>query len=139
MEEIVRFAHALGDTTRWRILTLVRNEALCVCELADVLGMPQSSVSSHLQVLRRAGLLASERREKWMYYRLERKYRGLLERIDAFFSPGGGEGAGDPVLADDQRKCRERVDERARSCCPAPVALAGRAKISKTTTPTLKP
>lgn len=127
MEKIVRFAHALADATRWRIVALVRNEALCVCELADVLAMPQSSVSSHLQVLRRADLLACERREKWIYYRLERKYRGLIERMEGAFTTAGEP---DKVLAGDQLKCRERLEERARSCCPAPRVLASRSKTS---------
>lgn len=128
MKELVLFAHALSDTTRWRILMLVRNEALCVGELADVLGMPLSSVSSHVQVLRRSDLLASERREKWIYYRLDRKYCGLVGRIGDFFTQTS---APDQVLAEDQEKCRRRVDERTRSCCPSPQALAGRAGRSK--------
>jgi ArsR family transcriptional regulator len=67
MTNIVSFSRALGDATRWRIVRLVLDEALCVCELADILEMPQSSVSSHVQVIRRAGLLVSEKCEKWTY------------------------------------------------------------------------
>ena len=56
MEAIVAFSRALADPTRWRIIRLVMEDALCVCELADILEMPQSSVSSHVQVIRKAGL-----------------------------------------------------------------------------------
>ena len=121
MQEITSFAHALSDPTRWRILQLVLDEALCVCELADILGMPQSSVSSHLQVIRRADLLASERCEKWVYYRLERKYRGLLLELGKFFAVSP---ATDSTLRSDGRKSAKRLQERERSCCPGPRLLA---------------
>ena len=55
MTNPVAFFRALSDETRWRIVRLVMDRALCVCELADILGMPQSSVSSHVQVIRKAG------------------------------------------------------------------------------------
>ncbi|RYD17419.1 MAG: ArsR family transcriptional regulator, partial [Verrucomicrobiaceae bacterium] len=61
MTDIVTFSRALADPTRWRIVRLVMDDALCVCELADILEMPQSSVSSHVQVIRKAGLLESEK------------------------------------------------------------------------------
>ena len=50
MPNAVAFNRALADPTRWRIVRLVSDHALCVCELADILDMPQSSVSSHVQV-----------------------------------------------------------------------------------------
>ena len=43
MNDPVLFAQALADETRWRILRLVFAEALCVCELADILQLPQST------------------------------------------------------------------------------------------------
>lgn len=48
MSSVVTFSRALADATRWRIVRLVMADALCVCELADILKMPQSSVSSHV-------------------------------------------------------------------------------------------
>ncbi len=61
---------ALGDTTRLRILNLLRDDELCVCDLFAVLGLPQSTVSRHLAILRRAGWVDDRRRGSWMYYRL---------------------------------------------------------------------
>jgi ArsR family transcriptional regulator len=71
MTDLVTFTRTLGDVTRWRIIRLVKVEALCVCELADILEMPQSTVSSHVQILRKTGLLESEKCEKWTYFRIE--------------------------------------------------------------------
>ncbi len=87
MRELIAFTHALADETRWRLLRLLFDEPLCVCELADILELPQSSASSHLQILRRAALLESERRGKWIYYRVARARRPLLKQLSDTFRP----------------------------------------------------
>jgi ArsR family transcriptional regulator, arsenate/arsenite/antimonite-responsive transcriptional repressor len=123
MQLAVAFHHALADETRWRIVELVRRRALCVCELADILGMPQSSVSSHLQVIRRAGLLESERCEKWVYYRIRRRLLPLLEALhrNLDLTPQS-----DRVLTRDAKRALKRLGQREKSCCPGPKALASR-------------
>ena len=118
---IVEFTKALADPTRWRIVRLVMDEALCVCELADILDMPQSSVSSHVQVIRKAGLLESEKCEKWTYFRIEANYRNLLRKMEQFFSD-----TGDEAWSTDAKKSAARLEKRAGSCCPGPVKLASR-------------
>ena len=66
---------ALAEPARLRLLSLIqaqpRGEA-CVCNLVDPLGLSQPTVTHHLQVLHRAGLLAREKRGIWVYYRVER-------------------------------------------------------------------
>ena len=52
---------ALADPLRLRILRLVRQRELCVCELVDALAVPQYRVSRHLTALRRLGLVAARR------------------------------------------------------------------------------
>ncbi len=111
------FFRALGDETRWRIVRLVMDRALCVCELADILGMPQSSVSSHVQIIRKAGLLESERCGKWTYFRIHPKHFPLLTRIAEAFPDSPGHKA-------DLKKAKARLKDRADSCCPGPVKLA---------------
>jgi ArsR family transcriptional regulator len=98
----------------------VNDEALCVCELADILRMPQSSVSSHVQVLRNAGLLASERCEKWIYYRLERRYRSLFATLGKFFALSADD---DSTLKPDAMRARIRLAQREQSCWPGPTVL----------------
>ncbi len=121
MSDPVTFSRALADLTRWRIVRLVMDEALCVCELADILEMPQSSVSSHVQVIRRAGLLESEKCEKWTYFRIAPHYLALLRSIAAFF-PDSGKSA----WSGDSAKAAIRLKERKNSCCPGPRKLATR-------------
>jgi ArsR family transcriptional regulator len=120
MNNVVAFAQALADETRWRIVRLIQHEPMCVCELADILDMPQSSVSSHVQIIKRAGMLESERCEKWIYYRVAGNYGGLLRRLAEFFELST---VGDAVLRNDARKAAKRLSERDGSCCPLPVAL----------------
>ena len=64
---------ALGDPVRLRLLSLVAchdgGEA-CVCELTDAFDLSAPTISHHLQVLREAGLITSERRGTWVYYRI---------------------------------------------------------------------
>ena len=121
MRLAVLFAQSLADETRWRILLLLWEQPLCVCELADILAMPQSSVSSHVQVIRRAGLLESERREKWVYYRVARAFLPLLTTLRKHFDLFPAALA---LLARDEKRMQKRLAERARSCCPLPKALA---------------
>ena len=128
MQPLVTFAQALADPTRIRILHLVSAEALCVCELTDILDMPQSSVSSHLQIIRKAGLLASERCEKWIYYRLEARYRSLLATLGKFFALAP---TTDATLKADAAAARRRLAEREQSCCPGPKLLRTRSPIKR--------
>lgn len=123
MTNIVTFTRALGDSTRWRIVRLVMKEALCVCELADILDMPQSSVSSHVQVIRKAGLLESEKCEKWTYFRIEAKYLKLLETMEKFFL-----GTEDDEWSRDAEKAAMRLAEREGSCCPGPKRLGSKTR-----------
>lgn len=121
MTDVVQFTQALGDKTRWRIVRLVMDEALCVCELADILEMPQSTVSSHVQILRKAGLLEGEKCGKWTYFRIEEAYLEMIRNLGSFFSS-----AKDPVAKDDAKKAIRRLAEREGSCCPGPVKLTSR-------------
>jgi ArsR family transcriptional regulator, arsenate/arsenite/antimonite-responsive transcriptional repressor len=117
MNSAPSFFRALGDETRWRIVRLVMDRALCVCELADILEMPQSSVSSHVQIIRKAGLLDSERCGKWTYFRIHPNHFPLLTQIIEIL-PDGTE------HRSDLKKARARLADRADSCCPGPIKLA---------------
>jgi len=61
---------ALSDETRVRILKLLEKGELCVCELMEILGMGQSTVSKHLGILHTAGLVERRKEGTWSYYRL---------------------------------------------------------------------
>lgn len=115
MNESHAFFRALADETRWRIVRLVTDRALCVCELADILEMPQSSVSSHVQIIRKAGLIESETCGKWTYFRIARAHLPLLKMLAKSFPS---------VRSADVKRAELRMARRESSCCPGPVKLA---------------
>lgn len=97
---IVRFAQALSDPVRVRILALLlqgrnaccnpsseenQGDSVCVCEIVDYLGLLQSKVSYHLAKLKAAGLIREERRGKWNYYSVDHQQAAQLVHICACF------------------------------------------------------
>jgi hypothetical protein len=85
--------------------------------------MPQSTISSHVQIIRKAGLLESEKCEKWTYFRIERRYLKLIRSMELFFA-----GTEDPAWKDDAKRAERRLAEREGSCCPGPRKLTSRKK-----------
>ena len=59
-----------GDTTRIKIMYALYEKEMCVCAIADLLGMTQSAISHQLKVLKAANLVDSRRDGKTIYYRL---------------------------------------------------------------------
>ena len=68
---------AFADPTRLRILNLLSEGELCVCDLCAVLEEIQPKVSRHLAYLRRAGLVSVRQDHKWKYYSLTESPTGL--------------------------------------------------------------
>lgn len=64
------FTRSLADPTRLRILILLLERELCVCELTQALSLPQPKISRHLGVLRESGLLLDRRSGLWIHYRI---------------------------------------------------------------------
>jgi ArsR family transcriptional regulator len=61
---------AAGEPTRLRLLNLLRQGSICVCDLQAVLGLPQPTISRHLAILWRAELVLDERDGTRVFYRL---------------------------------------------------------------------
>jgi ArsR family transcriptional regulator, arsenate/arsenite/antimonite-responsive transcriptional repressor len=77
---------ALADPVRLRLVSLIgahQGGEVCVCELTEAFDLTQPTISHHLKVLREAGIIDSERRGTWVYYRLE---PAALERMGALLS-----------------------------------------------------
>ena len=70
METTARTFKALGDETRLRILALLSEGELCVCDIMAALSLPQSTASRHLAYLRNNRWVSGSRKGKWMYYSL---------------------------------------------------------------------
>jgi ArsR family transcriptional regulator, arsenate/arsenite/antimonite-responsive transcriptional repressor len=84
---------ALGDPVRLRLLSLIachEGGEACVCELTDTFDVSAPTISHHLKVLREAGLITSERRGTWIYYRISPQ---VIARVSAAL----GDQATEPV------------------------------------------
>lgn len=115
MREPIAFANAIADETRFRVIHLLFDRTLCVCELAEILKLPQSTLSSHLRVIQRAEMLDCARQGKWLFYKVKAAYRPLLEAVFRHFDTTP---ATDKSLARDQQKAAKRIDCRDDTCCP---------------------
>lgn len=82
MKNLMKFLGVAGDETRFRIMMLLYDRKLCVCEIHGILGLPQPKVSKHLALLREAGMVTAERSEKFVCYTLKTDD----ERIHEFLS-----------------------------------------------------
>lgn len=70
--KIERILKALSDKNRLRIVNMVAEKPLCVCEITEVLKLSQSTVSGHLRVLKDAGILSDRKEGLWVEYSLNR-------------------------------------------------------------------
>ena len=115
MEELTTIFKALSDETRLRVIKLLEQGELCVCDITAALDMVQPKVSFHLSALKAAGLIKDRKQGKWIHYSLNEKdlFRRMLilsacermqdstisgdrKRLDAFL---GRKEQGDKVIA----------------------------------------
>jgi ubiquinone/menaquinone biosynthesis C-methylase UbiE/DNA-binding HxlR family transcriptional regulator len=81
MPSIIKMLRVVADPSRLRILLLLRDEELSVAELQEILGMGQSTISTHLAQLKQAGLVEDRRTGKSNLYRLSPADRSPLDEI----------------------------------------------------------
>jgi ArsR family transcriptional regulator len=128
MKELVLAAKAFADPSRVRILMALREQELCVCELCDALEVTQSTLSTHLQVIRNAGLVSARKQGKWMYYTIAPKAKQLMRTLFQSFAASL---MADAMLRRDEKKLSRRLALRdngsccvgfgdSKSCCEAP-------------------
>ena len=73
MKSILKSLRILSDANRLRVLLMVEREELSVAELQEILGMGQSTLSTHLAQLKQAGLVEDRRTGKNILYRLKQE------------------------------------------------------------------
>jgi ArsR family transcriptional regulator, arsenate/arsenite/antimonite-responsive transcriptional repressor len=80
MNELVTIFKALSDETRLRVIKLLEQGELCVCDITAALDMVQPKVSFHLSALKEAGLIKDRKQGKWIHYSLTEKdlFRRML-------------------------------------------------------------
>ncbi|MBI3929925.1 MAG: winged helix-turn-helix transcriptional regulator [Armatimonadetes bacterium] len=97
--DLLPVLQALADPSRLKIVSMLREHEQCVCHLTEALDLSQGTVSHHMAVLKRAGLVVDRRDEKdgrWTYYSLAPAALGLGRRVADLLDPSSG----DPTPAD---------------------------------------
>ncbi len=76
------FLKALADPARVRIIYALAAGELCVCELMELLNMPQTMVSHHCKILKYAQIVSDRKAGKWVYYSLvDSRGRAVLDTL----------------------------------------------------------
>ncbi|MCB2182464.1 MAG: metalloregulator ArsR/SmtB family transcription factor [Desulfobulbaceae bacterium] len=114
MKTTVHLIKALSDETRLRILALLQDGELCVCDLMSVLQLPQSTVSRHLAYLRNAGWAEDRRQNKWMYYQLNRETSGLQKKLLTQLQEHLAQLA---QIKNDRKKLQDYLASKKEQCC----------------------
>ncbi|MEK7817325.1 MAG: metalloregulator ArsR/SmtB family transcription factor [Actinomycetota bacterium] len=114
MKRTAQLFKALSDDTRLRILGLLLEGELCVCDLVAVLNLPQSTVSRHLAYLRNSGLLIDKRHGVWMHYRLAGGDGALHKDLLKFLRK---DLSGLSQVQDDQKTLREYMLKKRAAVC----------------------
>ena len=86
-DEMAVLFKAIADPVRLRLLSMIAchpGGESCVCDLTPAFDMTAPSISYHLKILREAGLISSERRGTWVYYRVQ---PAVMARMSAVLSP----------------------------------------------------
>jgi DNA-binding transcriptional ArsR family regulator len=112
MRELLAVARALSDGNRARVVMFLRRGELCLCQIIEMLGLAPSTVSRHMTVLRRAGLVEARKDGRWIYYRLPG--RGASPCVRAALPWVRRQLESDPRTAGDDRRrravCRKNLE-----------------------------
>ena len=68
MEEKTKIFKALSDFNRLRILKALQSKILCACEIKELIGLANSTISQHLKILKNAGFVVENKSGKWINY-----------------------------------------------------------------------
>jgi len=91
MNQLTNFFKVLSDETRLRIISLLAQQQLCVCEICGILELSQPKVSKHLAKLRDMGFVSDERKEQFIFYSLKigddvlaNLIKNIMDNIDQY-------------------------------------------------------
>ena len=109
LKELTKIFKALADRNRIRIIKILQQKPLCVCEIREVMGISQPAVSRHLNILKNAGLIEDEKDGVWTNCRLSKSFKN--KDVSAILKYLQARGEGDSLIISDRRKV-SRVDRK---------------------------
>jgi len=77
MKKLTKIFKSLSDPNRLRIIKMLEQKELCLCEISKILGLANSTVSKHLSILRESGLIVDYKDGKWVIFRLAKSPESL--------------------------------------------------------------
>lgn len=114
--KIVSIFKTLGDERRLRMLKILMQRELCVCEVMDILDLPQYEASRHLAFLKKIGLVVDRREGLWVYYSIPEQVKTepfvgeLLKLVDRHITDAS-------EIARDVKRLRRRLALRMGNRC----------------------
>lgn len=103
MRESLEITRLLSDPNRIRILKLLENRELCVCHLTRIINIKQPSISRHLKVLQKAGIISTRQNGLWTFAKLDfknQKAKILYSCLSMWVDE-------DEIIIDDRKKIKE--------------------------------
>ena len=115
LKHTISVLKALGETNRLRVVAVLVDRELCVCQIVKLLSLAPSTVSRHLYVLRQAGLIDLKKKGRWIYYSLADKsqsesIQNLLRLLLAAVST-------DEQIIADEKKLRKILQQDPEKLC----------------------
>lgn len=81
-KDIIEFLKCISDNTRFKILKLISEDTLCVCELTEILDRTQPCISQHISRFKKLNLVHEKKDKQWSYYSLNNKlYNKYIEEL----------------------------------------------------------
>lgn len=124
MKTTLDILKALADRNRLRVASALMNQKeLCACQITELLQVTGATASRHMGLLIRAGLVASRKEGRWVYYRLDWKaaaplFQWLEKSISESVDCRVDFQTLEKIIATDREDlCRQ---QRGESCCPTP-------------------
>ncbi|BAE86468.1 ArsR/SmtB family transcription factor [Desulfitobacterium hafniense] len=113
MNQLTNIFKVLSDENRLRMIVLLYQEELCVCELSGILNVPQPRISQNLSRLRDLNLVDDERKEKFVFYSLKKENKILTDILKNIM----GNLEYYPQLVVDKDRLEEK-EAYLNQCCP---------------------
>jgi len=107
MFNLTEFFKALSNDTRLRIIALLFQKEMCVCEICDVIEESQPKVSRHLAKLRNTNLVRDERESQWVFYHLNIENKTVSEIMSAIIKNIDDH----PQLSNDKKRLSEKLKQ----------------------------
>lgn len=102
---MVEIFKALSEENRLRILSLLLEGEMCVCEIEASLSLSQSNASRHLAALKQCGILNSFKKAQWTYYRINDRFKRENAGLWEYLQHGLKELSTYPVDQEAYKKC----------------------------------